>query len=297
MYSRNFLLIFFLFNFTCLFAQKNNGYQITDPDFSYGIYCNVPSKSMNKSFPALIFTPTDYLKSNKAYPVVYMLHGTNSMQLNEKGIREMYNPSTKMREMAEMFKTIIVAPLVGNTYYLNSPLMKENLYATFISCELTNFVDENYRTLSERNGRILCGFSMGGYGAVSLLCRYPDIFSIAIERAGVLNLATNLTDLNWDKIDENITTVLGDYYTHGENYHLNSCFNLINHIRERKDISFVIEVGREDFLYKTNQSFHQKLLELHIPHIYNETEGGHEWNANSLRSLLSNLQYFRQTQF
>ena len=137
---------------------------------------------------------------------------------------------------------------------------------------------------------------MGGYGAVSLLCRFPDTFSVAIERAGVLNLATNVTDLFWDNVGDNVTHLLGDYFTSGANYHLNSCFNLINHIRDRKDIAFVIEVGKDDFLYKTNYAFHQRLNELKIPHIYNETEGGHVWNVNSLRSLLSNLQYFNQTQ-
>ena len=130
-----------------------------------------------------------------------------------------------------------------------------------------------------------------------MLCRYPDVFSVALARAGVLNLATAITDLDWDEVGDNVTQLLGDYYTNGANFHLNGCFNLVNHIRDRKDIAFVIEVGKDDFLYKTNYAFHERLKELNIPHIYNETQGGHEWNANTLRSLLSNLQYFNKTQY
>lgn len=277
--------------------SQNPGYRFDQPDPDYGQFYWVKSDTMNRDFPILVFTPVDYENSGKAYPVVYLLHGTNNMPLSEEGLRKMYNPATRIREMAELFQVIIVAPLQGNSFYLDSPLMPEHRFATFTGEELPQFVDAHYRTQAKREGRILCGFSMGGYGAASLLCRYPDTFSIALERSGVMNLSTFIDDLYWDEIGGNLTSLLGDYFENNQYYHLNGCFNLVNHIRDRKDIAFVIEVGREDFLYKTNLQFHQWLTELGVPHIYNETEGGHQWGANQLRSLLSNLQYFRPTQF
>jgi S-formylglutathione hydrolase FrmB len=289
-----FLASYFVFSIS---QGQNPGYKIDALDYSYGKFMKVQSTSMSRELPILVFTPSQVDVVNRRFPVVYMLHGTNDMLLTEEGLRKMYNPSTRMQEMADMFKVIIVAPLIGNTYYMDSPVMKESKFATFIGQELPAFIDENFKTEPNRKDRILCGFSMGGYGAVSLLCRFPDTFSMAIERAGVLNLATGIEDLQWDKIDDNISRLLGDYYTNGANYHLNSCFNLINHIRERKDIAFVIEVGKDDFLYKTNHAFHLRLDELKIPNIYNETEGGHEWSPNSLRSLLSDLQYFNPTEY
>lgn len=286
------------FTFATVFGQNNHGYTLDKPDSKYGNYSNVHSAAMNRDFPVLIFTPADYDKDKcQKWPVVYMLHGTTDLALNEAGIRTMYNPATRMQEMADQFRVIIVAPLTGNMYYMDAPEKPEIKAATFVSTELTAFIDKNYRTENDRKGRILCGFSMGGYGAVSLLCRYPDIFSVAIQRAGVLNLATDIQDLKWDDVNENVKSLLGNYFTNAERYHHYSCFNLVNHIRHRSDIALVIEVGKSDLLYKTNHEFHGWLNELKIPHIYNETEGGHEWNANTLRSLLSNLQYFNQTQF
>lgn len=290
-------LVTFLFLVTTAFSQHPVSNIAQETDKSYGKFMKITSTCMNREFPMLVFTPADYEKDQKRYPVVYMLHGTNDSPFTEDGLRKMNNPSTHIKEMADIFRVIIVTPLVGNTYYMDSPILKESKIATFISKELTAFIDTNFRTETNRNGRILCGFSMGGYGAVSLLCRYPDIFSVAIERAGVLNLATGVEDLSWDNVGDNATNLLGDYFVNKMNYHQNGCFNLVNHIRERKDIAFVIEVGREDFLYKTNFAFHQRLNELKIPHIYNETEGGHVWNENTLRSLLSNLQYFNKTQY
>jgi len=290
------LASFFVFG-TPAFSQ-NQGYTVADQiDKSYGKFMKITSNCMHREFPMLVFTPAGYEKDQKSYPVVYTLHGTNDMPFTEEGLRKMNNPSTHLQEMADIFRVIIVIPLVGNSYFMDSPVVKESKIATFISQELTAFMDTNFRTETNRNGRILCGFSMGGYGAVSLLCRYPDTFSVAIERAGVLNLATDVEDLYWDHVGDNVDKLLGDYFVNKMNYHQNGCFNLVNHIRERKDIAFVMEVGREDFLYKTNFAFHQRLTELKIPHIYNETEGGHVWNENTLRSLLSNLQYFNKTQF
>jgi len=289
------ILIFISISSFC--QTKNPGYKISDPDYSYGKFQKVASANMKKEFPVLIFTPADYDKTNQKYPVVYLLHGTNDMPLSEEGLRKMYNPATRTKEMAEMFKVIIVAPLVGNSYYLDSPIKPDHLYASFIANELTAYIDKNFKTIANREGRILCGFSMGGYGSVSLLCRYPDIFSISLARSGVLNLSTAINDLDWDEVGDNVSELLGDYWANGENYHLNSCFNLVNHIRSRNDIGFVIDVGVDDFLFKTNFAFHERLKELNIKHIYTETPGGHEWSANTLQRLLAELQYFKATQY
>jgi len=280
------------------FSQNDNGYQLDKPDKNYGQFYMVRSELMQRDFPVLVFSPkTGKENKDEKFPVAYMLHGVNKTQPTEEGLRKMYNPATRMQEMADMFRIIIVAPLVGNTFYLDAPLKSELKIASFVAKELTTYIDSNFNTKKDRDNRFLLGFSMGGYGAMSLLCRYPDTFSVAAQRAGVLNPATFVEDLYWDEIPFDLTTYLGNYFENKEHYYKNSCFNLINHIRERKDIGIVIEVGKEDFLYKTNYAFHLRLNELGVPHIYNETEGGHQWGANALRSLLSNLQYFKSTQY
>ncbi len=291
-----YMVVILFLSHTNSFSQNDNGYDIKAPDYKYGKFYNVRSELMQRDFPILVFTPADYAKSKTAWPVVYMLHGANNMPLTEEGLRKMYNLATRMQEMAEMFKVIIVAPLVGMTFYLDAPLKPEVKVASFISKELTAYMDANFNTENNRIGRILCGFSMGGYGAVSLLCRFPDTFSVALAKAGMLNPATTIEDLKWDNVGHGLTEALGNYFENSEHYHRNSCFNLINHIRERKDISIVLSVGKEDFLYKTNYKFHLWLNELKVPHIYTEYEGGHKWDANSLQNLLSNLQFFKSTQ-
>lgn len=276
-------------------AQKksDNGYAIEKADKSYGDFYQFHSDTLNKDFPLLVFMPDDYKTAPKEWPVVYMLHGSNGAPFTEDGIREMYNPKTGFKEAANHYKVIIVCPLVGNKSYLNSPVNKEDKYASLIAYELVKFTESKFKVIKNRENRILAGFSMGGYGAVSLLCRYPDIFSVALSRGGALDSKTMIDENHWD--DGLNKSALGSYWDFPQNHHLNSCLNLLNRVKERKDVSFVIEVGREDFLYKPNKKIEAKLKELNLPYIYAEYPAGHIWNKFTLNSLLTHLQYFKET--
>ena len=146
---------------------------------------------------------------------------------------------------------------------------------------------------ASREGRILAGFSMGGYGAVSTLCRYPRTFSVALSRSGVMDLAFGPKDLNWDNAAAE--DMLGSYKEHPDAFEANSCFNLIERIRGRKNTAIVLEVGTKEFLLKNNRNFHQKLLDIEFPHIYAEYPCEHVWGRRPMLDLLCHLQDFRQT--
>lgn len=59
-------------------------------------------------------------------------------------------------------------------------------YDDYIARDLVAHVDSNYRTLSDSAHRAIAGLSMGGYGAVSLALRYPDVFAAAASHSGVV---------------------------------------------------------------------------------------------------------------
>ncbi len=266
--------------------MNDNGYVVSDIDYKYGKIEMVKSSSMNKEFPCLIFLPDNYNKE-KDFKVVYLLHGVNKQPITEDGVRALYNSKLELYELVNNFQVILVAPIVGNSYYIDSKLTKNANFATFVGEELPVFIDKNYKTLANRENRILCGFSMGGYGAVSLLCRYPETFSKALSRGGALDPAYAIKDLNWDDTGV-LENILGKYWDNMEEYHLNSCLNLINSLNSRDDIGIVLEIGKEDFLWKTNQRFKKRLDELNIPHIYAEYLGGHQFSKESLCTMLTN---------
>src|SRR5205823_5770656 len=49
-------------------------------------------------------------------------------------------------------------------------------------------IDRRFRTLANRAHRAIAGFSMGGYGAVALAARHPDLFAAVGGFSGVVHI-------------------------------------------------------------------------------------------------------------
>jgi S-formylglutathione hydrolase len=118
--------------------------------------------------PAAIFLPSSYNISSKAYPVVYFLHGFQESIGN-------FEPIFVSMDLNE---TIVVLAsgrnLLGGSFYANSPVTGN--WEDFIVNDMVNFVDSNYRAMHDPAHRGIAGFSMGGYGALNIAMKHPDIF-------------------------------------------------------------------------------------------------------------------------
>jgi S-formylglutathione hydrolase FrmB len=57
-------------------------------------------------------------------------------------------------------------------------------YETFISQELVNYMDKNYKTIATKNSRAITGFSMDGYGSLWASLHHSDIFGTAGNTSG-----------------------------------------------------------------------------------------------------------------
>lgn len=127
---------------------------------------------------ATVFLPPSYEKEPKRrYPVVYGLHGytiNNEIwagEINAKGSLEAAF-ATGAREM------IVVLPsaqtLHNGSMYSSSVTIGD--WETFIAEDLVAHIDARYRTIPARESRGLVGHSMGGYGAVRIGMKRPDVF-------------------------------------------------------------------------------------------------------------------------
>jgi S-formylglutathione hydrolase FrmB len=59
--------------------------------------------------------------------------------------------------------------------YSNSPTAGE--WEGYVAEDLVAYMDQHYRTLARRESRGLAGHSMGGYGAIRIGMKRPDVFS------------------------------------------------------------------------------------------------------------------------
>ena len=62
----------------------------------------------------------------------------------------------------------------GGSMYTNS--ITTGYWEDFITNDLIDFVDSNYRSIPNRESRGIAGHSMGGYGAIKIAMKHPDIF-------------------------------------------------------------------------------------------------------------------------
>jgi endo-1,4-beta-xylanase len=80
---------------------------------------------------------------------------------------------------------IAVFPNGGMSWYRDHPDTGINVESMIID-ELVPLIDASYRTLPQRESRVIAGYSMGGGGAVHLALKHPDLFSAAASWAGAL---------------------------------------------------------------------------------------------------------------
>ena len=128
-----------------------------------------------------IYLPPSYDTSpTKRYPTLYMLHGftsSNSAFITSLSLQSLIDDLIKSGKIREM---IVVAPNARNAYmgsfYANSAV--NGNWEDYIYKDLTQYVDTNYRTISKAESRGIAGHSMGGFGAMMLAMKHPDVFSV-----------------------------------------------------------------------------------------------------------------------
>jgi len=222
------------------------------------------SHAMNKPLSVVIVIPDGYQISQKRYPVVYLLHGWSGDYSN-------WATHTDLGPYADKYNLILVCPDGGYAgWYVDSPLVEDSQYETYISKEVVAYMDTNYRTIAETKGRALTGLSMGGHGAILLLCKHPEEYIAAGSMSGVL-------DLTFSTKQYGLKELLGDYKKHPENWANNSCMNLVENLRGYER-GVLIDDGINDFVIEINRAMHHKLLGMDYPHDYVERPGKHNWD-------------------
>jgi len=127
-----------------------------------------------------VYLPYGYAGSNK-YPVIYMLHGRgDKMSAWTKVVDDMDNLIAN-GDIPPVIAIMPDAPWCdrGN-YYIDSEYKTGKKVETALVHDLTAHVDFAYSTINSRDGRIIAGYSMGGYGAARYLLAHPDIFGSGI---------------------------------------------------------------------------------------------------------------------
>lgn len=133
-----------------------------------------------------VYLPPGYDSAPETrYPTIYLLHGflsnnkvwfTNVFQgMNLQTTMDSMIAADKIREMIIVAPSTFI-PVFGGSFYANSAV--NGNWEDAIYRDLVQYIDANYRTIASSNSRGIAGHSMGGYGALVLGMKHPEVFSV-----------------------------------------------------------------------------------------------------------------------
>lgn len=141
-----------------------------------------PSTALGKRATFLLYLPTEYhTYPSRHFPVLYLLHGSG------------HDPYSVLREarpqahLQHLGSALLVIPCGDQGWWLDSPMLPTLCYGQYL-IELVHWMDGHYRTITQRTARGICGFSMGGFGAMLAACQYPQTFGVASSLLGTLDI-------------------------------------------------------------------------------------------------------------
>lgn len=244
-------------------------------------------------------------RSPVGMPVLWLFHGGDDdyRSWTDKGAAE---------KLTDGLPLVVVMPDSGpggwyTDWQTRSTSQGWQLWETLHVHELRPFLEQRYRTRSDRAGRAAVGLSMGGYGALHYATRHPDLYgftatfsgSVDILHPGVSAVADALSTRNGGKPGD----IWGNRVAHEARWRANNPVDLAENLRTVETQirtgngqpggphgggPDVIEMG----VHQSSANLHRRLDELEIEHLWQDRgPGAHDWPywQDDLRATLPRI--------
>jgi len=209
------------------------------------------------------------LSPSEKLPVLYLLHGINS------------GPSEIMRRsavgnLARMHNLIVILPQAEFSYYGNPKHRWHARGEDAITRELMADVEIRFPVLRGRQHTGMAGISMGGYGAVSLGLKHPDLYGLIGARSGPFDSARHKASLRRWGQTWRIWTIFGVRPSVRRDPDV---FDLLRNSKSGPGNRWLDSCGQSDPLRAVNERWVKQLRERRADVDLVETPGGHDWQS------------------
>lgn len=230
-----------------------------------------------------IYLPEGYVTEQKAYPVVYHLHGLGD-NYRSNSIPSVVYSFERAMELGFIDDVIIVFPDGYNNSMWGNSIDGTKPAETNLIEELLPFVDANFKTIPDREHRFIQGFSMGGFGAAKFIAKYPELFGRAIIYDGGMR--------TWQTLRRGRPEIVDEIFKKDENHFIaNSPWKYLrdNWTILSLDTLFYISVG--DFK-SFNQTFFDSLNYHLIPYKFAIAPCGHDLECLLEREWINAAEFY-----
>jgi S-formylglutathione hydrolase FrmB len=193
------------------------------------------------------------------FPVLVLLHGLSDNY-------SAWQRRSSIERHVEGKRLIVAMPDGGKSFYANHP--GGDQYENHIVRDVVGTIDRTFHTILSPEARAIAGLSMGGYGAVMLALRHPELFSVACSHSGALEIVKKRGAGRADLHNLVSDLPIDDY----------DCYGLVQRGAKSGQLPAIrFDCGRDDFLIESNRHFHAQLEKLGVKHEYAEYAGEHNW--------------------
>lgn len=212
------------------------------------------SPSMDVDVGYRIFFPPGYEDSEKRYPVIYIFHGGQHGSDERRHLGIAMSVRAFQENKGEAMPAIYVFVNGGAVAYYDYPTRNSMGETVFIK-ELIPHIDKTYRTIAERSGRGIEGYSGGGRAVARIGFEYPELFGSAIAGCGGYDFEKQISE----------TGERGNYkdFLTGHNAYGRARSYAMT---KKPELPFMIVCGPDDPWYQTNIDYMAFLDQLKIPY-------------------------------
>lgn len=224
------------------------------------------STSLERDMPYRVILPL-ILPAKKKVPVVYLLHGGGG------GYRDWSNYSDVAR-FAEK-GLILVMPEGNSSYYVNAVDRPKDRYEDYITKDLISDVEARFPVAPGRTNRAIVGISMGGFGAVTLALKHPDLLVFVGGISSALDVPSR--PFSFHRI--------GQYRQHAAIFGSRGSRSRRDNdpyiLARSADVSsmsyFFLSCGEQEGLLPANNKFVMLLRDRGFRYEFHSVPGGHDW--------------------
>ena len=225
------------------------------------------SAALNREIPYRAILPAS-IAANEKLPVVYLLHGGGG------SFHDWSNYSDVAGYAADGL--LLVMPEGNSSYYTNSADRPQDRYEDYIVQDLIADVERRFPAAAGREHRAIAGVSMGGFGAVVLALKHPDLFIFAGGLSPALDVPSRPFSIKRVGQYRQHSSIFGPWGS--QSRHASDPLVLVRSADPAQTPYLFLTCGDQEGLLSTNRRFAAMLQARHFNYEFHTVAGGHDWN-------------------